>query len=178
MTGRDDSSVGSIGDGDDMMRRHHRPPAGRGADDVVVPAAVADLLRSLATDGGADTAAYEGSAASVAYRRRYLRTRTARVRLAAKASAIVAACTVGVGSVAAAAYAGVLPEPAQRVAHRLIHAPAPKADRAPHPVRPGHRGEHGHPPPDPRRGDGGPRRSTAVSPAATRLSRPGDLGTV
>ncbi|MBO0786576.1 MAG: hypothetical protein J2P33_10930, partial [Actinobacteria bacterium] len=49
----------------------------------------------------------------------------------ARAAAAVAAAAVTLGGFATAAYAGVLPAPAQRIAHTALGAPAPAASHSP-----------------------------------------------
>jgi hypothetical protein len=57
--------------------------------------------------------------------------------ISAKLAAIAAASAVTLGSAAAAAYAGALPAPAQRLAHDTIGAPAARSDTRPaHPATP------------------------------------------
>ena len=58
--------------------------------------------------------------------------------LTAKAAAVAAVAAVALGGVAAAAYTGTLPAPAQQFAHGVIGAPPPPGDR-PGAPRPSHR---------------------------------------
>jgi len=56
--------------------------------------------------------------------------------ISAKATAVAAVAAVGLGGAAAAAYAGVLPAPMQKVAHHIIGAPAATPSGSPSPVGP------------------------------------------
>lgn len=89
-------------------------------------AALGELLHRLATaDDAADYPTSAAAAAFATYRAAHTDEPPSRVRsLSTKAVAVIAASLFGVGGVSAA-YAGVLPERVQNIAHHLIHAPAP-----------------------------------------------------
>ena len=95
---------------------------------------VADVLAALTAEATATELAGEGRALAEFRRRaggpvpsRRARRGTAGLtsRLGVKVAASVAAVAVGLGGGAAAAFAGVLPAPIQRLAHDTIGAPAP-----------------------------------------------------
>jgi len=102
---------------------------------------VADLLSSLRAAPGADEGA--GQAAAIAEFRARVRvsphaaqshrrrpaTRTPLALIRTRAGNAATAAVVGLGGIAAAAYAGALPAAAQQAAHDTIGAPTPK----PHP---------------------------------------------
>lgn len=56
--------------------------------------------------------------------------------ISAKAAAVTAVAAVSLGGAAAAAYAGALPAPIQKVAHHIIGAPAAGPSDSPSPVGP------------------------------------------
>ena len=78
--------------------------------------------------------------------------------LTAKAAAAAAAAAAVLGGVAAAAYTGTLPAPAQRFAHGVIGAPSPQPSHRPGTPRPSHR---------PGIPQATPARTDAVGPDAT-----------
>jgi hypothetical protein len=93
------------------------------------------------------------------------RSRWLAALVTAKAAAAAAAAAVALGGVAAAAYTGTLPAPAQQFAHGVIGAPSPQPGHRPGTPQPGHR--PGPPQPGPARtGAAGP---DAAGPAASGL---------
>jgi hypothetical protein len=86
------------------------------------------------------------------------RSRLLTVLLTAKAAAAAAAAAVALGGVAAAAYTGTLPAPAQQFAHGVIGAPSPQPSHRPATPQPSYR------PGAPR---ATPARTDAVGPDAT-----------
>ena len=95
------------------------------------------------------------------------RSRLLTVLLTAKAAAAAAAAAVALGGVAAAAYTGTLPAPAQQFAHGVIGAPSPQPSHRPATPQPSHR--PGTPQPSYRPGvpHATPARTDAVGPDAT-----------
>ena len=75
--------------------------------------------------------AWQQAPAPAGHRRRAARPRPLRSLLTTRAAAAVGALATVLGGVATAAYAGVLPRPAQQFAHDVIGAPAPHAGAAP-----------------------------------------------
>jgi len=87
------------------------------------------------------------------------RSRLLTALLTVKAAAAAAAtATVALGGVAAAAYTGTLPAPAQQFAHSVIGAPSPQPGHRPGTPQPGHR---------PGTPQATPARTGAVGPDAT-----------
>ncbi|HEX3312358.1 MAG TPA: hypothetical protein VHS32_39455 [Streptosporangiaceae bacterium] len=87
------------------------------------------------------------------------RSRLLTALLTAKAAAAAAAAAaVALGGVAAAAYTGTLPAPAQQFAHSVIGAPSPQPGHRPGTPQPGHR---------PGTPQATPARTGAVGPDAT-----------
>jgi hypothetical protein len=90
--------------------------------------------------------------------RRRSRLLTALLTAKAAAAAAAAAAAVALGGVAAAAYTGTLPAPAQQFAHSVIGAPSPQPGHRPGTPQPGHR---------PGTPQATPARTGAVGPDAT-----------
>jgi hypothetical protein len=86
------------------------------------------------------------------------RSRLLTALLTAKAAAAAATAAVALGGVAAAAYTGTLPAPAQQFAHSMIGAPTPQPSHRPSTPQPGHR---------PGTPQATPARTSAVGPDAT-----------
>ena len=78
--------------------------------------------------------------------------------LTAKAAAAAAVAATALGGVAAAAYTGTLPAPAQQFAHGMIGAPSPQPSHRPGTPQPSHR---------PGTPQATPARTDAVGPEAT-----------
>jgi hypothetical protein len=108
--------------------------------DVRLPSGSAPQLRPLAESlalltGRPSSDELDGEAATIAAFRREFgtvgrahrprRRREGRLRSAKSAAAVMGAALFGFGGLAAAAYAGTLPAPLQRLAHDIIAAPAP-----------------------------------------------------
>jgi hypothetical protein len=122
------------------------------AGDLVTGEAWAGLAPAAALLAALNAAPHDGELAGHArvlaeFRRRGLPARARRsarrrrrslTSLTAKAAAAAAAAAVALGGVAAAAYTGTLPAPAQQFAHGVIGAPPPPGDR-PGAPQPSHR---------------------------------------
>jgi hypothetical protein len=149
------------------------------AGDLVTGEAWAGLAPAAALLAALNAAPHDGELAGHArvlaeFRRRGLPARARRsarrrrrslTSLTAKAAAAAAAAAVALGGVAAAAYTGTLPAPAQQFAHGVIGAPPPPPGDRPGAPRPSHR--PGAPRATPSRPDAaGP---DAAGPAASGL---------
>src|SRR5690349_23793600 len=91
-------------------------------------------------------------------RRSARRRRRSLTSLTAKAAAAAAVAATALGGVAAAAYTGALPAPAQQFAHGMIGAPSPQPSHRPGTPQPSHR---------PGTPQATPARTDAVGPDAT-----------
>jgi hypothetical protein len=143
--------------------------------DLVTDEACAGLQPAAALLAALNAAPQDGELAGHAralaeFRRRGLAVdtrRSARRRrrsltslLTAKAAAVAAAAATALGGVAAAAYTGTLPAPAQQFAHGMIGAPSPSPSPSHRPGTP----QPSHRPGTPR---ATPARTDAVGPEAT-----------